>query len=196
VINVDLVLFFMFLAVLFMLRFPVELESDLQSKVSRVAKDLQANVQPIEAYRLDHGAYPVGATGQPMIWGLDKDLKAVYFPLGSPDFPRLPTFPHGYPDWSMNANPRPFGFYLCCSYDAFCVDSHNRPLYYSMKKETREGWILVSAGPDRDYDISPPKVFDPSTTQPSPALLRLTYDPTNGTMSNGDIWLIGPRREK
>ena len=53
------------------------------------------------------------------------------------------------------------------------------------------GWILVSPGPDLDYDIAGHwNAYDPSTRQPSPALLALTYDPTNGAVSDGDIWRV------
>lgn len=61
------------------------------------------------------------------------------------------------------------------------------------------GWVLVSAGPDGDYDIAGEwDVYDPSQPQPSARLLggtnrsgsAITYDPTNGTISDGDIWHV------
>ena len=62
------------------------------------------------------------------------------------------------------------------------------------------GWILVSPGPDRKYDILPDDwdVYNPGLSQPSQRLLTgtnkkgraFTYDPTNGTMSDGDIWRV------
>lgn len=61
------------------------------------------------------------------------------------------------------------------------------------------GWILVSAGPDGDYDLAGDwDVYNPAQSQPSPRLLAgtnrkgsaFTYDPTNGTRSNGDIWRV------
>jgi len=50
-----------------------------------------------------------------------------------------------------------------------------------------ENWILWALGPDRDYDIEPESMTNPKTD------LRLyfmqnSYDPTNGSESNGDIW--------
>lgn len=61
------------------------------------------------------------------------------------------------------------------------------------------GWILVSPGPDRKYDIPDDwDVYDPSVAQPSERLLTgtnrkgyaFTYDPTNGTFSHGDFWRV------
>jgi len=54
------------------------------------------------------------------------------------------------------------------------------------------GWILISPGPDRDYDIDPVKYYDSSIAQPSFELLCIagTYDPTNGTVSSGDVFRV------
>jgi len=61
------------------------------------------------------------------------------------------------------------------------------------------GWILISPGPDGDYDLPGSyEVYDPSITQPSPLLLgganatgsAFTYDPTNGLFSDGDIYRV------
>lgn len=58
------------------------------------------------------------------------------------------------------------------------------------------GWILWSPGPDRDEnDPGGPadigarveRIYSPGRGQPSPALVALMYDPTNGVLSDGDI---------
>jgi hypothetical protein len=55
-----------------------------------------------------------------------------------------------------------------------------------------DGYIIISCGPDRDYDIDPEKYYDPNIAQPSLALLTEagTYDPTNGHISDGDIFRV------
>ncbi|MFH0794382.1 MAG: DUF4190 domain-containing protein [bacterium] len=50
------------------------------------------------------------------------------------------------------------------------------------------GWILVSRGPDLDYDIEPRSDYSTQNAKSSDVLWAKTYDPTNGTVSNGDIW--------
>jgi prepilin-type N-terminal cleavage/methylation domain-containing protein len=58
------------------------------------------------------------------------------------------------------------------------------------------GWIIWSLGPDTDEYKGPVPsdsvytAYNPAVTQPSPRLLGLTYDPTNGTLSNGDVWRV------
>jgi hypothetical protein len=52
--------------------------------------------------------------------------------------------------------------------------------------------MILTRGPDGDYDMDPAKMYNGSITQPSRDLLTstATYDPTNGTLSNGDIWRV------
>jgi hypothetical protein len=53
------------------------------------------------------------------------------------------------------------------------------------------GFLLRSAGPDGDYELplsEIPLIFDKAGTVSQKALHALTYDPTNGMDSSGDIW--------
>ena len=59
------------------------------------------------------------------------------------------------------------------------------PFTYLQKEQS---WVLISAGTDRGYDISLEADFHPYSEHPLP--LDKTYNPTNGTVSNGDIWII------
>ena len=55
---------------------------------------------------------------------------------------------------------------------------------------TGDGWIIWSAGPDAVYGLDW-KVYNTEEEQPSDILLtQYTYDPTNGTISVGDIWRV------
>ena len=78
-----------------------------------------------------------------------------------------------------------------CDYrDWFTISWFNRMtlpyLYYS----DGNGFILIATGPDGDYDIDPVANYDSRINQPSVHLLceTATYDPTNGAISNGDIY--------
>lgn len=52
-------------------------------------------------------------------------------------------------------------------------------------------WLLYSAGPDKDYDIDAPNELVSFAVGSLTETIAKTYDPTNGTASNGDIWLAG-----
>jgi len=58
-------------------------------------------------------------------------------------------------------------------------------------KHNDTGWILYGAGPDRDYDLDLEKDYSATArNNPLPTLIQKTYDPTNGSVSGGDIWRI------
>jgi len=54
-----------------------------------------------------------------------------------------------------------------------------------------DGFLLLSAGPDEDFDIHAPwELYAPGDSAKHLALLAgpWTYDSTNGTVSDGDVW--------
>jgi len=50
-------------------------------------------------------------------------------------------------------------------------------------------WIMVSNGPDRDVDING---YPDGAETVLPVLQPRQYDPTNGTVSDGDVFRTGP----
>lgn len=52
-----------------------------------------------------------------------------------------------------------------------------------------EGWIIWGCGPDQVFQITP-EDYDDASTSPTDRLYQLSYDPTNGMVSYGDIWRI------
>jgi hypothetical protein len=50
--------------------------------------------------------------------------------------------------------------------------------------------LLLSPGPDSQYDLDPETDFVPGDTESRNRLLALRWDPTNGTRSDGDLWYI------
>src|SRR5690606_38889862 len=74
--------------------------------------------------------------------------------------------------------------------DPFGPASKVTPYIYHREKW---GFILISAGPDMDYDITDPaEVYSGLPGEPGEKLIGgpWTYDPTNGTISNGDVWRV------
>ena len=59
----------------------------------------------------------------------------------------------------------------------------NAPIIYHTNGE---GYILLAAGADKVYSINPQEVLNGITTPME--LLNMTYDPSNGTPSAGDIF--------
>lgn len=79
--------------------------------------------------------------------------------------------------------------------DPFILQPPDHPYVYA---PVGDGYVIVSAGPDRKYQIDPGTDYDPACRGDlsSPAcekLLLKTYDPTNGIASRGDIWRVRQR---
>ncbi len=95
---------------------------------------------------------------------------------------------------NLNTNPpqvssaltTPVAYVTMVFPDVFAPTPGTSLRYYTDGK----GWIMWSAGPDNDYDLQW-QIYNLSFDQPSDELLALyTYDPTNGTVSDGDIWRV------
>lgn len=139
---------------------PNFLEARERSQVSRARADMRSLATGIESYFVDNNAYPASSTD-----GFRKTLPGEK-KVSSFASPALTT-PIGY---LTNLLPDPF------------VTEGRTYGYYSDKA----GWILFSPGPDGKFDLDW-KIYDSSVPQPSPDLLKYVYDPTNGTISSGDI---------
>ncbi len=91
------------------------------------------------------------------------------------------------PVFSLLTTPIP---YLDQVYtDPFSSAKNESYRYFAGDKQ----WIVYGAGPDRDYDIEPTRDVH-SARNLTQSLLNLTYDPTNGMISTGDIWVSGSNR--
>jgi len=152
---------------------------------SKVRTENRALAEALETYRDVHGAYPFGIPFEsrriirhdstPLLaldlQGLGLEPASIGFRLGWDD--NTYEGEYDYRDWFSS------GVY------------HRAALPYRYYPKTG-GWILISTGPDGDYDIDPEADYDPGIPQPSAHLLAVagTYDPTNGTESDGDLWQV------
>lgn len=78
--------------------------------------------------------------------------------------------------------------------DPFAAEKGTLFRYQSMTSaDGTPGWIVWSGGPDLDLDITPENLaslYDPAARTPSYALIGRTYDPTNGSESDGDVYRL------
>jgi hypothetical protein len=64
--------------------------------------------------------------------------------------------------------------------------------HFAYDTDGQTWWILWSAGPDQQFGIIDPRqLAHPNEGQFRRNLSPYTYDPTNGTVSAGDVWRIG-----
>jgi len=156
---------------------PNVVEGQSRSKISRARADMRSMATALESYYVDNNSYAAWAAG-------DLGVNA-FLPQNSPAR-NAPTFRKYTPGGSMTLTT-PIAYLTQCLMDPF-AQGQVAYSYYS----TKNGWILISPGPDLDYDIIPQQEYQDNFNMGTipPLLLDKTYDPTNGTISNGDIYRI------
>lgn len=161
-------------------------------RVARARADMRMLATAIETYYVDNMQYPAAATAG--------SVDTAPLPKG---WPRTRTFMA--PNRGMSTITTPIGYITGYPDDPFASTSG---LTYRYFTDRRGGWILGSFGPDQDEQTGgdlqwqrPIAVYRGDISQPSPELLSgshplappgstYTYDPTNGTYSEGDVWRI------
>lgn len=161
---IELLIVVAIIAILAAIAVPNFLEAQTRSKVSRVAADMRSTGTALESYAVDNNHYPVPE-----------------FAVESWSTPKVLTTPIAYitslPHDIFKPDRDPTFPYFSYEEKDWCNKVLGRPEYWDLFIFRRGfQWLLSSFGPDLDHDWG----FDP------------LYDPTNGTVSNGDIITVGP----
>ena len=168
---IELLIVVAIIAILAAIAVPNFLEAQTRSKVARAQADMRSVATALEAFRLDHNNYPVSV---PFAVDLVPLTTPVAYITSTPNDPFVPS-----------SRPPHRGF----SYDLVRYqfdDAHTLLISGAATSAIDSDWLLVSVGPDRaqemDYYIQ---------DVPNFSFFALSYDPTNGTTSNGDIFRFG-----
>lgn len=161
----------------------------MRNRVARVRGDLKIFSGILEEYFRDNQTYPD--------WTLDSRVNAFSQPKKHGEPPTAPA-PPGIPSFTLaHATRRPtlvsghyFSHYLR---DALSPVKDAPFAYWTNADRTTSAtaFLLWSAGPDGHYDITIDNVAEvlrPRLPVPSPELINLAYDPSNGAWSRGDIY--------
>jgi len=186
-------------------------EAQLRGQVSRARTDMRSLAVAIEAYFVDNNTYPAYAIGLQSVNGaLGAKVPASRLP--SFRLPEPPTANQAGQSLRFQTLTTPIAYYTQYPNDSFVPGSKATFVYWSVQPGQPDpsgkivgkdspvkgvGWILVSPGPDGEYDMAGEwDSYDPSLPLGNSRLIdgtnkkgsALTYDPTNGTVSKGDIW--------
>lgn len=185
----------------------------IRTNVSRVRADQQTLRMALESYYIDMMNYPAcgAAEGPQRAWpnwpqcGIGGIVHSATMPISTGVFTvhsrlregsgarrtitfRLPTGMGAYGP-TPHTLTTPVAYLMAYPIDPFS-DASGATFGYA---HDMAGYIVWSPGPDGDAaqcgDIgaSVEHVYSSQVAQPSPAVIALTYDPTNGTRSEGDI---------
>lgn len=160
-----------------------------RSKYSRITSDMRSLATALESYKIDNGVYPA--------WSSDPNLNAYAGLTRTTHTNRQPTFLLGSAQHpNLKTLTTPIAYISCHFADPFSFINGAPFSYWSRTEilangEEMCGWLLWSPGPDLVYQITVDNVdsvYDPRDQAAKPALIELTYDPTNGARSAGDVW--------
>jgi prepilin-type N-terminal cleavage/methylation domain-containing protein len=176
---IELLIVVAIIAILAAIAVPNFLEAQIRSKVSRAKADLRSIATALESYYVDNNhympftVYVRGLLGEQQIHLLTTPVAYItsipqdVFQASKPK--KSTTCPaKNYDDWYG-----PYPRYFLYSTDTFLLNGET-------------GWTVRCMGPDLDFDLvgcpSDNDIVEP---------LNAKYDPTNGTVSNGDIVRAG-----
>ena len=204
---IELLIVVAIIAILAAIAVPNFLEAQTRSKVSRVLADFRSLATAIESYAVDQRAYPTQRTYtySNVLVDFPEGLIRLSTPVAYMTNPLLrDPFKTGGDRSSNNVLNRLQYIYQqtiptdvpASAYSTWGSNFRNPasfPLVNGLN--VREGypatfsWFLVSYGPDKALQLDD----DPQLTSTNRQfLVHLPYDPTNGTVSDGDIFRWGP----
>lgn len=178
---IELLIVVAVIAILAAIALPNFLEAQTRAKVSRVAADLRTIATALEVYRVDNNQYPAENYPSPLLestgTGSALPNRVKLAPLTSPIayITGLPGDPFANERDPLNMLAPPIYHYAALNDvlypGASFFDGDNDDMVACQ-------WVLQGNGPDRSPDL-------PNWQFPR-------YDPTNGTVSLGNIVRLGP----
>lgn len=154
------------------------------SRVSRTKADMRSLATAIEAYFADNKQYP--AMTPLADWATGSEV-ATLKEMGGDTLFTIAASPYPHKTSAGLTTP-----------NAYASSLFNDPLFPSKRRgmpfaysTNNESWILLSGGPDEDFDVvNPLTMLHGNFEETKTGLLPYTYDPTNGSVSDGDVWRI------
>lgn len=197
---IELLIVVAIIAILAAIAVPNFLEAQVRSKVSRCKTDMRSIATAIEAYKVDTNHYPPEPIlGRPLPYWLALQVlttPVAYLSSIPPDtFPEKP--------WNTAAatlvQVQNFDYYgEFWEGRQWGEDGSGGNQYVlAFGKRSAAQWVMSTNGPDMKWSCGPYAMFGLECIQAFPAIPPrgnpgAVYDPTNGTISNGDIVRWGP----
>jgi len=148
-----------------------------RAKVVRAQSEMKILGDALSLYYADWNGYPYWLIHGVILNPVGRRLAPLTTPIAY--LTRLPA----RDPFRDRYLPELYDTYDYVDAQAFAVDGEAMPSYRSRGAQ----WRLCSSGPDRVNTYGGPRSMAPADNP------GYDYDPTNGTVSKGDIVLVGPR---
>jgi prepilin-type N-terminal cleavage/methylation domain-containing protein len=178
---IELIIVISIIAILFIIAEPSYVPAPDRARVSRARADQRSIAVALESYCTDNGAYPAM---RPMV-----DFTTNIRKLAKIGGANLSTIEPGIGESALHGLTTPVAYINALYADPFLHLITKDSISFAYYTDGT-GWILISPGPDEDFDIIPRKFYVSTLENPHIPLLPFTYDPTNGTVSDGDVWRV------
>lgn len=188
---IELLIVVAIIAILALIAVPNFLEAQTRSKVSRVKADMRSVAVALESYAVDHNAYPksLRQVGQTRKWMYRQLTTPIAYITSAPPDPfnvsEADPDNRVFPFWtsdSFEISTQSYGIILSEVLPNVALGA--TPPYLTTKKF----WVLLSYSPDQDFDcMDNPKGAIRNTANGWPQPIQ-EYDPSNGTISDGDVF--------
>lgn len=168
---IELLIVVAIIAILASIAIPNFLAAQTRAKVSRAEAELRTISVGLASYHVDRNRYPP----TPMASLSDRHLRLRFLTTPIAYLSSLPM------EVFQRDKPEPYAYWSSNLSDAM----KESPVYFYLPDEERRRgrWSLFSRGPDLNYELA---------IEEGGGGILVVYDPTNGTVSNGDIMRFGP----
>ncbi len=176
---IELLIVVAVITILAAIALPNFLEAQVRSKVSRAQSDMRSLATALDAYRVDNNRYRKAFLTE----ALPQRLKHLTSPIAY--ITSIPKDPFWKEDTSTFHGSSPL--YVYASGNLYAGGA----AVFDTVEAVGSLYSLASRGPDQDLDGGGYCVAHPIALR-SGLSIRTTYDPTNGTISSGDIYRLSP----
>ncbi|MEO8376839.1 MAG: prepilin-type N-terminal cleavage/methylation domain-containing protein [Candidatus Sumerlaeota bacterium] len=190
---IELLVVVAILAILAAIAVPNFLQAQTRAKVSRVYADLYTVATALDAYRIDYNGYVLNDGNYNVI---SKEISTPVAYLTTANL--IDPFSSANTSAAHGDLEKYYSYHMTVSKDqAIRYQSIGRSVSHEDIDAPGEnpgaflrygGWKILSNGPDRSYAISPKPPAGPYNPNPDKLIgVDIPYDPTNGTVSVGNI---------
>lgn len=200
---IELLIVVAIIAILAAIAVPNFLEAQTRAKVSRTKADMRSVATALEAYFVDSNRYPVISTGPPFsvpgggnFGAVDPCVRSggglttpIAYITSIPQDPFGPVFPDD--DFTFGGATTITPAYYYCTKAWFDCRGFPWKVFPAITGNSNPAkWVLQSKGPDKYFSKSSRSGIPGVDELDEP--YRWQYEPTNGTVSVGNVVRSGP----